>query len=121
MNMLLKLTNVIPHLLYTFRDDEFWMQGGEGYSYAFMKDFIQGLDNILLPFMFSLATVFAIYAIVLGINYAKAENPGDSKKKLIGAISSVIGVILVAIVFKFLLLPNLGAIFGFITDTFKIK
>ena len=120
MNILLRFANIIPHMLYTIKDDEFWMQGGEGYSYEFMKDFIQGLDNILLPFMFTLATVFAIYAVVLGINYAKSENPGDSKKKLIGAISSVIGIIVVAVVFKFLVLPNMGAIFGFITDTFKV-
>ncbi len=120
MNILLKFANIIPHMLYTIQDDEFWMQGGEGYSYAFMKDFIQGLDNVLLPFMFTLATVFAIYAVVLGINYAKSENQGDAKKKLIGAISSVIGIIVVAVVFKFLVLPNMGAIFGFITDTFKV-
>ena len=121
MNFFTKLLNFFPYMLYTIKDDEFWAEGGEGFSYAFMKDFIQGLDKILLPFMFALATIFAIYAIVLGVNYARAENQTDAKKKLIGAISSVVVIVALTIVFKFFLLPNMGAIFSFLTDTFRTK
>lgn len=104
----------------SIQTDEFWAEGGEGFSFNFMKDFIQGLDKVLLPFMFTLATVFAIYAVVLGVNYVRAENASDAKKKLIGAISAFIVVVVLAIVFKFLVLPNMGAIFSFLKETFKI-
>ena len=122
MNLMSKLLISFSHLLadkISIKDDAFWASDGPGGSYAFMKDVIQGLDKILIPFMFTLATVFTIYAIVLGVNYARAENQNDAKKKLIGAISSVIVVVVLAVVFKFLVLPNMGAIFSFITETFK--
>ena len=122
MKILLNFIKFFPNLLAnTIKDDAFWAEGGEGFSFAFMKDFIQGLDKILFPFMFTLASVFAIYAIVLGVNYARAENQTEAKKKLIGAISSVVIIIVLAVVFKFLVIPNMGSIFGFINDVFMQK
>ena len=62
MKFIFNLLNFFPRMLSNIGDEEFWAEGGEGYSFQFMKDFIQGLDKILIPFMFTLATVFAIYA-----------------------------------------------------------
>lgn len=119
MRFLLNIVNHIPFLLaQSIYEEQFWQEGNPGYSFQFMKDLIIGIDKALLPFMFTLATVFTIYSIVLGVNYAKAENQADSKKKLVGAISSVVIIIALTIVFKFILLPNLGNIFNFINDTF---
>ena len=104
-------------MLANIHSDEFWQT--EGASYEFMRDFLVGLDYALLPFMFTLTTVLTLYAIVLGVNMAKAENPADAKKKIVGVISSLIVIIIVIVILKFIVIPNMGAIFSFITQTFS--
>ena len=119
MNFLSKVLNFFPQILLDIKDEEFWQTGGPGYEFSFMKDFLLGLDKVLLPFMFTLAAVFSIYAIVLGVNYVRAENQTESKKKLIGAITSIIVIVALAVIFKFLVIPNMGSIFQFINSTFN--
>lgn len=107
-------------MLYTIHDAEFWQADGPGASFAFMQDFLVGLDKILLPFMFVACAVLSLYAVVLGVNLAKAENPSDAKKRIVGAVSTVIVVIVVIIILKFLLIPNMGNIFALIDQAFTM-
>ena len=83
-----------------------------GYQ-AFLK-----VVNIVFPVIIGVLLVFGmIYAIILGVNYAKAEDTEkreEAKKRLVGAIVGiVIAGVLVAIIWAVLANVNLGGLFNF--------
>lgn len=117
-NTLFKLSGLLSDVDKTIHGDWYWEEG-PGAGMVFMRDFLRGLDTMLIPFGFFMCTVLTIYAIVLGVNYAKSENPKDEKKKIIGTISSLIFIVIVVMLLKFIIIPNMGSIYAFIEQTFS--
>ncbi len=99
--------------------DLFWTEGA-GVGLEFMRSFLVGMDNMLLPFGFFLCAVLGVYAIVLGVNFARAEDPKAAKKRIVATITSLIVIIIVVMILKFIFIPNMNHIFAFINETFKI-
>lgn len=61
------------------------------------------LDSMLYPIMILLGTAGSIYAIVLGVNYSKAESADkreEAKKHMINAIIGIVVTLLLLILLK---------------------
>lgn len=61
------------------------------------------LDTMLYPIMLLLGTAGSIYAIVLGVNYSKAESADkreEAKKHMINAIIGIVVTLLLLILLK---------------------
>lgn len=72
--------------------------------------------NIVFPIILGVLLVFGmVYAIILGVNYAKAEDTEkreEAKKRLVGAvIGIVIALVLVAIIYAVLANVDLSNLF----------
>lgn len=102
-------------------DDDRWKSDWKDIS--FMKDFLVACDQIAYPFMLVCCMVGCIYAIVLGVNMAKSDgnNVAEAKKKIVAAVSSMIGIVVLVLVFKFLVIPNLTNIVDLINDIANLK
>ena len=76
---------------------------------------IFGILGWLLPvIMIVLGIAGIIFAIVLGVNYAKAENAeqkDEAKKRLIGAVVGIV-ITIVAVALIFVFIKNVHLIFG---------
>ena len=74
----------------------------------------------LLPvIMIVLGIAGIVFAIVLGVNYAKAENAeakDQAKKRLINAVVGIL-ITIVALVLIFVFIKNAYSIFGWVEDT----
>lgn len=86
----------------------------------FVQDIINPVFNVLdwlLPvIMIVLGLAGIVYAIVLGINYAKAENADQkdaAKKRLINVVVGVL-VMLIALILIFVFIKNAYDIFGWV-------
>lgn len=83
-----------------------------------LKVLVRLIDQFLPVAMILLGLVGSIYAIVVGVRYAKAENEeqkNEAKKKLINAaIGILIGLILMITMWAFL--KNSSAIATWLTD-----
>ncbi len=78
--------------------------------------------NIVLPIILGVVLVFGlIYSIILGVNYARAEDSNardEAKKRLIGAIVGiVVALVLMAIIWLVLTQVNLEGLFQVPTET----
>ncbi len=67
------------------------------------KPVVDILDSMLLPILILLGTAGSIYAIVLGVNYSKAESADkreEAKKRMINAIIGIVVTLLLLILLK---------------------
>lgn len=67
------------------------------------KPVVDILDTMLYPIMILLGTAGSIYAIVLGVNYSKAESADkreEAKKRMINAIIGIVVTLLLLILLK---------------------
>lgn len=77
-----------------------------GLNLDYLNPIVDALNIILWPLVGLLATAGTIYAIVLGVNMAKADNPekrSAAKKRIIGALTAVVSVIILLFLLKFIL------------------
>jgi len=80
------------------------------------KPVVDILDSMLLPILILLGTAGSIYAIVLGVNYSKAESADkreEAKKRMINAIIGIVVTLLFLILVK-LFTANAGEIVKFV-------
>lgn len=83
-------------------------------EYQWVDSLCGTLDSILAPLLIIVATAGMIYAVVLGVNLARAdsaEKQQEAKKRLIYAVVGLV-VILVLILFLKLFVANVNAIIG---------
>ena len=105
---------------------------GDGYATGEegMKDFyskvfqpvVDILDAMLVPILILIGTAGSIYAIILGVNFSKAESSDkreEAKKRMINAVIGLVVTILLLILLK-LFTANAGAIANWI-DSFNPK
>ncbi|MDD4210788.1 MAG: hypothetical protein PHC46_00120 [Clostridia bacterium] len=80
-------------------------------SLAFLNPIMSALDGILTPLLIFVATAGTIYAVVLGVNMAKAETADkreEAKKRIINAVIALV-ITIVLILLLGLFKANLGA------------
>lgn len=91
--------------------------GGDTVINEAYKSFLN-VVNLIFPIVLGVLLVFGmIYSIILGVNYARAEDTEkreEAKKRLVGAIVGiVIGGVLVAIIWAILANVDLSTLFKF--------
>ena len=80
--------------------------GEEGMSDFYQSVFdpvVQILDAMLVPILILIGTAGSIYAIILGVNFSKAESSDkreEAKKRMINAIIGLVVTILLLILLK---------------------
>ena len=77
------------------------------------------LNSLLIPVIILLGTAGTIYAIVLGVQYSKAETADkrdEAKKRLINAVIGIV-IMLVALILIKIFVANAASIFGWVKDT----
>ena len=65
-------------------------------SLAFLNPLLDAIEDILGPVLVVVATVGSIYAVLLGVNLAKAETAEkreEAKKRLINAVIALVSMI----------------------------
>ena len=85
-------------------------------------DPLKGIINaIIVPLLIIVATVGIIYAIVLGVNYAKAESSDQKEEAKKRIINVVVGAVLmiVLMLLLYLFINNAHTIVGWISETAK--
>ena len=76
-----------------------------GFFNRVMKPVVDILDGMLVPILILVGTAGSIYAIVLGVNFSKAESADkreEAKKRMINAIIGLVVTIVLLILFKLL-------------------
>ena len=89
-----------------------------GFVQSIIKPIFDVLDWLLPVIMIVLGIAGIIYAIVLGLNYAKAESADQkdaAKKRLINVVVGVM-VMLVALILIFIFIKNAYSIFNWVTE-----
>ncbi len=84
---------------------------------------LEVLDNLLIPVIILLGVAGSVYAIVLGVQYAKAESADkrdEAKKRLINAVIGIV-IMLVALIGMKLFISNSAAIFKWVEDSSKTQ
>lgn len=77
------------------------------------------LDQLLVPVIIILGVAGAIYGIVLGVQFSKAETADkreETKKRLINAVIGVV-IMLVALIGMKIFVANAGTIFGWVDSS----
>lgn len=77
------------------------------------------LDQLLIPVIIILGVAGAIYGIVLGVQFSKAETADkrdETKKRLINAVIGVV-IMLVALIGMKIFVANAGTIFGWVDSS----
>ncbi len=94
-------------------DEDIWGEWG------FLKEIVGTIDFIMIPIMILVGTAGLIYAVVLGVNLARAESADKIKEAKTRMINAVIGLvsIIVLCLLLWLFLRNVDSIFGFIDET----
>jgi Na+-driven multidrug efflux pump len=90
-------------LLYTFTG-----------NLAFLGPIVDALNAILIPLLIVVATAGTIYAVVLGVNMARAEDAdkrAEAKKRVINAVVAL-AIMIILILLLQLFASNLGNWFG---------
>lgn len=104
MNMLFNLANAFMNsglMAYTNR-----YRGSEdpnAAKYYWVDDLCNALDNILTPILILVATAGLIYAVVLGVNLARADSSDkqqEAKKRLVYAIVGLVVIVVLIILLK---------------------
>ena len=84
-----------------------------------IKPIIDILNSLLVPVIILLGTAGTIYAIVLGVQYSKAETADkrdEAKKRLIHAAIGIV-IMLVALILLKIFTANANKIFKWVDDT----
>ncbi len=107
MNTLLNFVNLLG-ASYTFNTGQEWLDS----MLTTIRDII---ETIVVPVIVIVATVGLIYAIVLGVNYAKAETTDQKEEAKKRIINVVVGALLmiVLMLLLYLFIANADKIFGF--------
>lgn len=66
-----------------------------------MVPILKLMENILVPLLILVGTAGSIYAVILGVNYSKAEDAGkreEAKKRLVNAIIGIVIMIALLII-----------------------
>lgn len=94
-------------------DEDIWGDWG------FLKEIVDTIDFIMIPIMILVGTAGLIYAVVLGVNLARAESADKIKEAKTRMINAVIGLvsIIVLCLLLWLFLRNVDSIFGFINPS----
>lgn len=83
-------------------------------GYGWLKPIVDFIEDAMIPIIIVLLAVSAIYAIVLGVNMARAESAEQrdgAKKRIINFLIGAVTIIVVLII-VFVLAANIDAIFG---------
>lgn len=92
-----------------------------GFFNKVMKPVVDILDGMLVPILILVGTAGSIYAIVLGVNFSKAESADkreEAKKRMINAIIGLVVTIVLLILLK-LFTANAQAIADWINGVAK--
>lgn len=87
-------------------------------NYSFLLPILKVIDEAMIPILICVIAAGTIYAVVLGINLAKAESSDkreEAKKRLINAIVGF-GVIIVLLVVMYVLAANIDKIVSIADD-----
>ena len=98
--------------------ESLFKEDGELARYAFLKPILKVIDEAMIPILICVIAAGTIYAVILGINLAKAESSDkreEAKKRLINAIVGF-GIIIVLIVVMYALAANIHNIVGIADD-----
>lgn len=90
--------------------------GASGFFEDVFRPIIDILDDMLVPILILIGTAGSIYAIVLGVNYSKAESADkreEAKKRMINAIIGLVVTILLLILLQ-VFVDNADTIAGWI-------
>lgn len=66
-----------------------------------MEPILKLMQSVLVPLLILVGTAGSIYAVILGVNYSKAEDPGkreEAKKRLVNAILGIVIMIALLII-----------------------
>lgn len=98
--------------------EDLFAEDGELARYQFLKPILKVIDEAMIPILICVIAAGTIYAVILGINLAKAESSDkreEAKKRLINAIVGF-GIIIVLIVVMYALAANIKNIVGIADD-----
>lgn len=73
---------------------------------TFLEPIVNALNVIIIPVVALLATAGTIYSIVLAVNMAKADNAekrAAAKKRIIGVIITMVSIIALLFLLRFIL------------------
>lgn len=80
-------------------------------AYQFLKPIVSAIESALWPILIVVAAAGSIYAVVLGVNMAKAADAGareEAKKRVINVVIALVITIVLILLFQLFLsqLPN---------------
>lgn len=87
-------------------------------NWAWLKEVVGSINWVMIPLMILVGTAGLIYAVVLGVNLARAdgaEKIKEAKQRLINAIVGLVSIIVLCLLL-WLFISNVPTIFGFIGD-----
>ena len=85
-------------------------------SWVWLKEIVGSINWIMIPIMVLVGTAGLIYAVVLGVNLARAdgaEKIKEAKQRLVNAIVGLVSIIVLCLLL-WLFVQNVPTIFGFI-------
>ncbi len=91
----------------------------DSYYYKVIEPVVKVIDSLMIPIIICVGLGGAIFAIVLGVQMARAESTDkrdEVKKKLINAVIGIVVMLIILILMK-LLTANADAIARWIVDT----
>ena len=83
-------------------------------KYHWVYQLCEALNNILTPILIIVATAGLIYAVVLGVNLARADSADkqqEAKKRMIYAIVGLVSIVVLILLLK-LFVANVDGILG---------
>lgn len=83
-------------------------------SLAFLNNIVSVLESILTPILIVVATAGCIYAVILGVNMARAESAEkreEAKKRVINAVIALAVIIVLILVLR-LFIDNIDVWLG---------
>ncbi|MCL2540700.1 MAG: pilin [Firmicutes bacterium] len=95
----------------------------EGWGpFLWLKHITDAIDVVLYPILALVATAGIIYAIVLGVNLAKAESTekrDEAKKRMINAIIGFVSIIALVLIMKLVInfMPEILKLFNAVPTT----
>lgn len=88
-------------------------------SFDWLKDIVGSINWVMIPLMILVGTAGLIYAVVLGVNLARAdgaEKIKEAKQRLVNAIVGLVSIIVLCLLL-WLFISNVPTIFGFLQVT----
>lgn len=121
MNLISSLFINYGGLLTTLGDLAEDFKTGSFPGYEFLGPILGLIDSALIPIIIILLALGTIYAVVLGVNMARAdstEKREEAKKRLINVIAGV-GIIVVLLAIIYALAANVDTILGLAESTLE--